>query len=66
MEIKDNTPLRKPKGIPEGIESAGFRIVAYYVRSKSRRIFEIQDQTYHVPGLPKGLSIIYPQGIRTS
>ena len=26
----------------------------------------LQDQAYHVPGLPKDLRIIYPQGILTS
>ena len=43
-----------------------FGIVEYYVRSESGRMIALRAQTYYVPGLPKDLRIISPQGICTS
>ena len=49
--------------ITEGMEIYEFGIVEYYVRSESGCMIELQDQAYYVPGLPKDLRIISPQGI---
>ena len=38
----------------------------YSVRSESGRMIALQAQAYYVPGLPKDLRIISPQGILTS
>ena len=66
VKLEKNTFPRKLKCIAEGLEISGFGIVEYSVRSKSGRIIELQDQAYYVPGLPKYLRIISPQGISTS
>ena len=44
----------------------GFGIVEYSVRSESGIIIALRAQSYYVPGLPKDLRIISPQGIHTS
>ena len=56
----------KFKGIAKGLEISGFGIVEYSVRSESGRMIALRDQEYYVPGLPKNLRIISPQGIHTS
>ena len=33
--------------------------------SESGRMIALRDQAYYVPGLPKYLRIIYPQGVNT-
>ena len=57
---------RNIKGIAKGLEISGFGIVEDSVRSESGRIVALRYQAYYVPGLPKYLRIISPQGIRTS
>ena len=57
---------RKLKGIAKGLEISGFGIVDYSFRSESGRMIALRDHAYYVPGLPKDLRIISPQGIRTS
>ena len=66
MNIEDKMPPRKLKGIAKGLDIYGFVIVEYSVRSESGRMIAIRDQEYYVPGSPKGLRIISPQGIPTS
>ena len=56
---------RNLKGIEKRLEISGFGIVEYYVRSKSGSMIALWVQYYYVPGLPKHLRIIYPQGICT-
>ena len=56
----------KLKGIAKVFEISGFGIIEYSVRSESGRIIALQAQQYYVPGLPKDLRIISPQGILTS
>ena len=51
------------KGIAKGIEIYGFGIVEYSVRSESGSMIALRAQAYYVPGLPKDLRIISPQGI---
>ena len=57
---------RKVKGIAKCLDIYGFWIVEYSVRSESRCMIVIWDHEYYVPGLPKYLRIISPQGISTS
>ena len=66
LNIEDKTSPRNLKGIEKGLEISGFGIVKYSVRSEGGRMITLWDQAYYVPGLPKDLRIIYPQGIRTS
>ena len=54
------------KGIAKGLEIFGFGIVEYSVRSESGHMIVLRAQAYYVPGLPKDLRIISPQGICTS
>ena len=65
MDLEDKTFPRKLKGIEKGLEISGFGIIEYYVRSESGRMISLQAQAYYVPGLPKYLRIIPPQGICT-
>ena len=65
MKLEEKTLPRNLKGIAKGLEIYGFGIVEYSVRSESGRMIALRDQTYYVPGLPKDLRIIYPQGIFT-
>ena len=65
VKLEDNIFPRKIKGISKGLEIYGFGIVGYSVRSESRRI-SLRAQAYYVPGLPKDLCIISPQGVSTS
>ena len=53
------------KGISKGLGIYGFVIVEYYFRSERGSMIALWDQAYYVPGLPKYLRIIYPQGIFT-
>ena len=57
---------RKLKGTAKGLEIYEFGIFEYSVRSESGRIIKLRYQAYYVPGLPKDLRIISPQGICTS
>ena len=66
MNIEENKLPRNLKGKAKGLEMSGFGIVEYYVRSESGRMIALWDQAYYVPGLPKDLRIISPQGIRSS
>ena len=54
------------KVLSKGLEIYGFWIVEYSVRSESGRMISLRYQEYYVPGLPKDLRIISPQGICTS
>ena len=65
MKPEKKTFPRKLKCIAKGLEISVFGIVEYSVRSESGRMIALRDQAYYVPGLPKDLRIISPQGIRT-
>ena len=65
VKFEENILPRKIKVIAKGLEIPGFRVVEYSVRSESGRIIAFWDQSYYVPGLPKDLRIISPQGIYT-
>ena len=65
MKLGEKTFPRKIKGIPKGLEISGFGIVEHSVRSESGRMIALRSHEYYVPGLPKYLYIIYPQGIHT-
>ena len=66
VKLEEKKLPRKLKGIAKGLEISGFGIVEYSVRNESGHMIEIWAQAYYVPGLPKDLRIISPQGIRTS
>ena len=66
MNLEENTFPRHLKGIEKGLEIYGFGIVEYSVRIESGCIIALRGQAYYVPGLPKDLRIIYPQGIHAS
>ena len=66
VNFEDKTFSRKLKGIAKGLEIYGYGIVEYSVRSESGHMIALWDQAYYVPGLPKDLRIISPQGISTS
>ena len=66
VKLEEKTFPRKLKGIAKGLDIYGFGIVEYSVRSESRCMIALWDQAYYVPGLPKDLRIISPQGINTS
>ena len=66
MNLEEKTSLRNFKGIAKGLETSGFGIFEYSVRSESGRMIALWAQEYYVPGLPKYLRIIYQQGIRKS
>ena len=65
MKLEEKTFPIKIKGISKGLEISGFGTVEYSVRNKSGCMVELRAQAYYVPGLPKDLRIISPQGIRT-
>ena len=65
MELEEKTFPRKLQLISKGLENSRFGIVEYSVRSESGNMIVLQAQAYYVPGLPKYLHIIYPQGIHT-
>ena len=65
LKLEEKTFPRNIKGTAKGLEISGFGIVEYYVRSESGRMIALRDQAYYVPGLPKNLRIISPQGIHT-
>ena len=66
MNIEEKNFPRKLKGVSKGLEIFVLGIVEYSVRSESGRMIALRAQAYYVPGLPKDLHIISPQGIRTS
>ena len=66
LKLEEKKFPRKLKGIEKGLEISGFGIVEYSVRSESGSMIALRAQAYYVPGLPKGLRIISPQGICTS
>ena len=66
MKLEEKTFPSNLKGIAKGLEISGFRIVEYSVRSESGRMIALRVQAYYVPGLPKYLRIISPQGIYIS
>ena len=66
VKIEEKTFPRNLKGIVKGLEISGFGVVEYSVRSESECMIALWDQAYYVPGLPKDLCIISPQGICTS
>ena len=66
MKLEEKNLPRKLKGIAKGLEISGFGIVEYYVRSESGSMIALWAQAYYVPGSPKDLRIISPQGIHTS
>ena len=65
MNLEEKTLPRKLIGIENGLDISVFEIVEYSVRSGSGRMIALWAQAYYVPGLPKDLRIIYPQGICT-
>ena len=65
VNIEENTFPRNLKGIAKGLDISGFGIVRYSVRSESVRMISFRAKEYYVPGLPKYLRIISPQGICT-
>ena len=62
MKLEDKKSPVKIKGIARGLEISGFGIVEYSVRSEIGRMIALRAQKYYVPGLPKDLRIISPQG----
>ena len=66
LKLEEKTFPRKLKGIAKGFEISGFGIVEYSVKSESGRMIALWAQEYYVPGLPKDLCIISPQGICAS
>ena len=65
VKLEEEKFPRNLKGIAKGLEISGFGIVEYSVRSESGSMIALRAQAYYVPGLPKELRIIYPQGIHT-
>ena len=65
MKLEEKTSSRRLKGKAKGLEISGFGIVEYSIRSESGCMIALRYQAYYVPGLPKDLRIIYPQGIFT-
>ena len=65
-KLEEKTAPRNIKCIAKGLEISGLGIVEYSVRSESGRMIALRDQAYYVPGLPKDLRIISPQGILIS
>ena len=66
VKLEEKIFPRKLKGISKGLDIYGFGIVEYSVRSESGSMIALQAQAYFVPGLPKELCTISPQGIHTS
>ena len=66
VKLEEKTPPINIKGIEKFLEIYGFGIVKYSVRSESGCLIALRYQAYYVPGLPKYLRIISPQGIHTS
>ena len=65
LKLEEKTPPINIKGIAKDIEISGFGIVEYSIRSESGRIIALWAPPYYVPGLPKYLCNISPQGICT-
>ena len=63
--LEEKTFPRNIKGIAKHLEISVFGIIEYSVRSESGCMISLRDRAYYVPGLPKYLRIIYPQGICT-
>ena len=66
VKLEEKTFPKKLKGIAKGLEISGFGTVEYSVRSESGCMIALRAQAYYVPGLPKYLRMISPQGICTS
>ena len=66
MNLEEKTFPRNLKRISKGLETYGFGIVEYSVRSESGRMIALWAHAYYVPRLPKYFRIIYPQYISTS
>ena len=66
VNLEEKTFLRNIKGIAKGLEISGFGIVEYSVWSERGHMIALRAQAYYVPGLPKYLCIIFPQGMCTS
>ena len=49
VELEENKPPRNIKSIAKGLDSYGFVIVEYSVRSDSRNMIVIRDQAYYFP-----------------
>ena len=63
MDIEEKIFLRNFKGIEKDLEMSRFGIVEYSIRSESRHMIALWDQTCYVPRSPKDLRILYPKGI---
>ena len=63
MKLEEKISPRNIKYIEKGLDTYGFGIARYFIRSESGRMIELQAQAYYFPGLPKYLRIISPQGI---
>ena len=61
-KLEEKMSPRKLKGISKGLDISRFGIVEYSDRSESGRMIALRAQVYYVPGLPKDLRIISPQG----
>ena len=66
VNIEEKKFPRNLKCTKKGFEISGFSIVSYSARSESGCTIALRDQAYYVPGLPKYLHKISPQGINTS
>ena len=66
FKLEKKTFPRKLKGIAKNLGIYGFGIVEYSVSSESGRMIVLRAQAYYVPGLPKYLRTISPQGICAS
>ena len=66
VNLEYQTLPRNLKGIAKGLDTSGFGIVEYFIRSESGNMIVLRDQAYYVPGLSKDLCIISQQGIHPS
>ena len=66
INLEEKKSPRNLEGTAKGLDISGFGIVEYSVRSEIIRMIALWAQAFYVPGLPKDLRIIYPQGIFTS
>ena len=66
VKLEEKKSPRNLKGIAKGLEICGLGIVENSGRSESGRMIALRAQAYYVPGLPKYLRIISPQGIHAS
>ena len=66
VKLEEKTFPGNLKVIAKGLDIYVFGVVEYSVRSESVLIIALWAQAYYVPGLPKYLCMISPQGIFTS